>query len=230
MIKKQLFSKNTKTIELLAKNMGISNLDFCGLLDLGYNPHKAKTKGFWLFGNRKIIMPRREGSFKEVAVKNYPDFVKKAGENYIRSIKFQAKKELEDGWERQRAEKVNIEIKKYVNELAKSVKLAETSVEKIYQRAKDKMMVEYIGKRMGKGTVVVGKIKAPPKKLTDSVFKKLITSSKFSNEQSKFLINELPHMDARDRLELSNVFKNVSLLKKEENQTIKKLEDNFIVF
>lgn len=227
MNRKQLLSKTVRNIELLAKNIGMSSLDFYGLLDQGYKPHRAKTKGFWLFGTKRIVMPRQSGFSKEVAIKDYGDFVKKAGENYIKNIKSRARKELEDAWDRERDEKINVEIEKRVDELAKYSKAAEIGIKKIYQKAREKMIAEYIKKRVEKSLRIVGKIKLLPKKLSDNNFKKPIRGLDFLAEQKRFLLDELPQLDEQERLELLDTLKDVYLLNKEENQAIKKIKESW---
>ena len=62
--------------------------------------------------------------------------------------------------------------------------------------------------------------------LSDVNLKNLIESLKISEEQKSFLIDELPHLDKNERLELLDTLRGVYFLNEEENQAIKKIQDN----
>jgi hypothetical protein len=63
--------------------------------------------------------------------------------------------------------------------------------------------------------------------LTDNNLKNFIESLKLSEEQKKFLLDELPKMDVEERLELLNTLKDVYLLNEEEKEALIKLKDNW---
>jgi len=61
---------------------------------------------------------------------------------------------------------------------------------------------------------------------TDNL-KNFILSLKINPEQEKFLLDELPTLDEKERLELLNTLKDVYILNEEEDQAIKKIKDNW---
>lgn len=63
--------------------------------------------------------------------------------------------------------------------------------------------------------------------LTDNNLKNFIESLKLSDEQKNFLLDELPQLDAKDRLELLDTLKDVYLLNEEEKQALQKIKDNW---
>lgn len=63
--------------------------------------------------------------------------------------------------------------------------------------------------------------------LTDENLKKFIESLNLADEQSNFLINELPKMNTEERIELLDMLKNVYLLNKEENEKKEKIKNNW---
>jgi len=63
--------------------------------------------------------------------------------------------------------------------------------------------------------------------LDNDNLKNFIMSLKISPEQEKFLLDELPQMDAKERLELLDTLKDVCLLNEEENQALKKIKENW---
>ena len=58
--------------------------------------------------------------------------------------------------------------------------------------------------------------------------KNFIMSLKINPEQQNFLIEELPNMDEKDRLELLNTLKDVYALNQEEDQAMQKVRDNWV--
>ena len=62
--------------------------------------------------------------------------------------------------------------------------------------------------------------------LDNDNLKNFILSLKISPEQEKFLLDELPALDEKERLELLNTLKDVYLLNEEEDQAIKRIEDS----
>jgi len=144
---RELFYKGM--LELTEKN-GIVSDAVWGLLEQGYKPHEAKIKRSWMFGKKKIIIPKQDGSFETVPVKELSGFLKSFEESYNISIESQAKEELEVGWDQLHDEKVTAQVEKRIEGLAKSPEMAEGGVEKIYQKAKEKIVAEYIKKRVEK--------------------------------------------------------------------------------
>jgi len=61
---------------------------------------------------------------------------------------------------------------------------------------------------------------------TDNL-KNFILSLKISPEQEKFLLDELPSMDEKERLELLNTLKDVYLLNEEEKKAKEKIKNNW---
>jgi hypothetical protein len=57
--------------------------------------------------------------------------------------------------------------------------------------------------------------------------KKLIKGSDINKEQEDFLLDELPDMDKKDRVELVGTLKKIYLLNEEEKQALKKLKTNW---
>lgn len=62
--------------------------------------------------------------------------------------------------------------------------------------------------------------------LTDENLKKFITSLKIKPEQEKSLLENLPKMNEAERTELLTMLKDVYALNAEEDQAIKKIQDN----
>ncbi len=54
-----------------------------------------------------------------------------------------------------------------------------------------------------------------------------IKTLKISSEQERFLLDELPKMDGKERLELLEMLTKVYALNQEEAQSIKRLGDNW---
>jgi hypothetical protein len=63
--------------------------------------------------------------------------------------------------------------------------------------------------------------------LTDNNLKKFIESLKLADEQKKFLLDELPQMDEKERLELLATLKDVYVLNEEEGEAIEKIKKNW---
>ena len=61
---------------------------------------------------------------------------------------------------------------------------------------------------------------------TDNL-KSFIASLKISPEQEKSLLDELPTMDEKERMELLETLKNVYILNEEKDKAIKKIKDNW---
>jgi hypothetical protein len=61
---------------------------------------------------------------------------------------------------------------------------------------------------------------------TDNL-KNFILSLKINPEQEKFLLDELPSMDEKERSELLDTLKNIYLLNEEEKNAIQKVKDNW---
>jgi len=62
--------------------------------------------------------------------------------------------------------------------------------------------------------------------LTNENLANFIKSLKINPEQEKYLLEELPKMDGKERLELLDMLKNVYVLNEEENQAMQKIKDN----
>ena len=63
--------------------------------------------------------------------------------------------------------------------------------------------------------------------LDNDNLKNFIKSLKINPEQEKFLLDELPSMDEKERLELLDTLKNIYLLNEEEKNAIQKVKDNW---
>lgn len=63
--------------------------------------------------------------------------------------------------------------------------------------------------------------------LSTENLKKLILELKISPEQEKFLLDNLPQMDEKERIKLLETLKNVYLLNEEEKQAIEKVKSNW---
>lgn len=63
--------------------------------------------------------------------------------------------------------------------------------------------------------------------LDNDNLKTFIKSLKIDPEQEKLLLDEVPKLDEKERLELLNTLKDVYVLNKEEDQAIKKVKDNW---
>ena len=59
--------------------------------------------------------------------------------------------------------------------------------------------------------------------LTDENLKDFINSLKISEDQKKFLFNELPMLNEKERLEMLETLKDVYLLNEEEKQVMEKI-------
>jgi len=63
--------------------------------------------------------------------------------------------------------------------------------------------------------------------LTNNNLKNFIETLKLADEQKKFLIDELPQMDVKERMELLETLEKVYLLNEEEKEALKKIKDNW---
>jgi hypothetical protein len=68
--------------------------------------------------------------------------------------------------------------------------------------------------------------------MTDTILstenlKKLILGLKISPDQEKFLLDNLPQMDEKERIKLLETLKNVYLLNEEEKQAMEKVKSNW---
>jgi hypothetical protein len=63
--------------------------------------------------------------------------------------------------------------------------------------------------------------------LTDNNLKKFIESLKLPDEQKNFLLDELPKLDEKERLELMDTLKDVYILNEEEKGAIEKMKKNW---
>jgi len=64
--------------------------------------------------------------------------------------------------------------------------------------------------------------------LIDANLKKFIESLKISKEQVTFLINEIPTLNASERIELLDVLKNIYILNEEEKKVLEKIKNSFV--
>ncbi|MCX6720830.1 MAG: hypothetical protein NTW11_03430 [Candidatus Staskawiczbacteria bacterium] len=137
----------------LADKNGIKGEQFYGLLEQGYKPHEIRKKGFQLFGGKKMEVPTQAGSYKEMNVKEYADFVDNAGGDYNKFSESQARAKLEKMWDTDRVERIKEEMERRIKELAESPEKAEGGIEKVYQIAKERIIQEYIKKEAEKKPV-----------------------------------------------------------------------------
>lgn len=63
--------------------------------------------------------------------------------------------------------------------------------------------------------------------LTDGNLKKFIETLKLAEEQKRFLIDELPQLDAKERIELLEKLKDIFMLNEEEKDALKKIKDDW---
>ena len=63
--------------------------------------------------------------------------------------------------------------------------------------------------------------------LTNNNLKTFIKNLKLSEEQENFLVDELPQLDEKERLELLETLKNVYILNEEEKVAFKKIKENW---
>lgn len=63
--------------------------------------------------------------------------------------------------------------------------------------------------------------------LSNNSLKSFIESLRIISEQKKFLLDELPKMDKKERVELLEMLANVYALNQEEDETLKRLKDNW---
>jgi hypothetical protein len=63
--------------------------------------------------------------------------------------------------------------------------------------------------------------------LSDKNLKEFIIRLKIMPEQEKFLLDELPKMDLKERLELLEMLKNVYELNQEESQVVEKVKSKW---
>ena len=63
--------------------------------------------------------------------------------------------------------------------------------------------------------------------LTDNNLKTFIETLKLADEQKKFLLDELPQLDTKERLELLDTLKDVYILNEEEKEALAKIKDNW---
>ena len=139
-------------LRLLAKENGIDERAFYGLLDQGYKPYeKFKTKGLWIFGQtERIVVPTANGRAAEIPAKGYDDFIGGVEKKYSEKVTELSKKEAGDEWEKSHGEAIQNQVEKRVTELAKSPDMAEGELEKRYKDARERIIVEYAKNRLEK--------------------------------------------------------------------------------
>lgn len=157
-------------IKHLSKENEIEGPAFYGMLEQGFKPYEnQKTKGLWiLFQTEKISIPRKGGGSKEVPVKEYDEFIRRAGENYKTGFDLQARGEIEDVWDKDYDKKVKKETEARIEEFAKSPEAAEGGVEKVYEKARERIMIDYIKERAEKQPKTAEQIKVLQKELNSS--------------------------------------------------------------
>ena len=75
------------------------------------------------------------------------------------ALKWKRKEQIEDAWDNITIKKLRAEIEKRMEELAKSPETAEGGVEKVYEKARERIMVEYIKDRAAKHPKTAEQIK-----------------------------------------------------------------------
>ena len=123
------------------KKNGIEGPAFYGMLEKGEKPYGNIQKvGMWPFNRRgtEILSTKNKPGVETVV-----DF-NKAGEDYKDKIEVLAKTKLEKFWDKEHAQKINEGVEKRISELAKSPFSAEGGIEMVYQKAKERIVREYI--------------------------------------------------------------------------------------
>ena len=130
-------------IRSVAKDNGVEGATFYSLLEKGYKPHEAKTKGL-LPGVAKLLGIKLKNELPPET------FIKTSAENYSKDIEDRSKKELEDTWKSEHEEKINSLIEERIKELADSPEAVEGGVERIYKQARERIIMDYMKKRFDK--------------------------------------------------------------------------------
>jgi len=160
----------------LAGKKGIEGQDFYGLLNEGYKPYEAKIKRpRFLVGAKKLIIPNRdrdEKSFIKAAINKNSGPVKLTNNPYLKEIEAQAVKELEDRWDKYYEENVNNEIQRRITELAESPEKAEGGIREMYKNAREKIVAEYVRKRVEKNSKTKEQLAVIEKKFKEQGKKK----------------------------------------------------------
>ncbi len=149
-------------IRMLASKELEDESAFYGLLKQGYKPHEAKRVGWpW---NTKVVVPNKNGGEDKLT-----DFIMGGvADIYNKDIESQARKELEDTWDAGYAEEINTEIEKRIKELAESPEVVEGGIEKVYQRARERIITEYMKKQLEKQPKTKDQIAVVEKKFKET--------------------------------------------------------------
>jgi hypothetical protein len=147
-------------IELSNRN-GITDAAVWGLLKNGFRPYEPVKWAFWgdgillptIDGNTKKIKPAESkgknmfvellNSQKSISAE-YDNFIEKITNDYKGEINFSVKSELETEWQKQYEELVNYEIDKSIKLTANSPENAEDGIDAIYEKARQRIIQEYI--------------------------------------------------------------------------------------
>lgn len=131
-----------------AKKNGIEEQTFYSMLEGGFKPHEAKIKGFKFLGTEKLLVPVRGGSIREVPAR--PEFFENIVDERAEKIEAQAKRELEEFWDKEYAERIKDEIEARIGELAQAPEAAEGGIKETYKKARERIITEYVKKRAEK--------------------------------------------------------------------------------
>jgi len=117
---------------------------FYAMLEKGYKPHE-KVKYKWFFVDEpKYIIPVKGGGSKEILSKGKAEFVQNILGDRTKKNEAEAKAKLEKFWDSEYSQKINEGVEKRIKELASSPFLAEGGIEKLYQKAKERIVQEYV--------------------------------------------------------------------------------------
>lgn len=119
-----------------AEKNGVKGLDVYGMLEQGYKPHEIKAKGFFV---KKMIVGGREMSADQLK-----GLARSAGDSFLAKISTKVEKDLEDEWEWMHEQSVDKRIEERISKLAASPEAAEGGVEAIYEKARKRIIDEYI--------------------------------------------------------------------------------------
>jgi hypothetical protein len=133
-----------------AKKQGIEETALYGMLAKDYKPYQITSSKFLWVGKETFIVPGPTGSPEKMSAERLNNLKSKLGDNYSTEIDSSAQRILGREWREELEGKITLEVKNRVEELAKSPEGARNKIEKLYNKARERITDEYIQKFLKK--------------------------------------------------------------------------------
>ena len=143
----------TQFKQLILSKSGFNNSEpnFYAMLDAGFKPHLKQEKRDWPWTpwRKKTVVPFGDGQ-REMSRDEYEREKLKAGSEYVDKATDQAKERLQQMWQGEQDKIVEGKIGERIKEVADSLDYAEGQLDQVYERAKKRVVDEFIEKQAKK--------------------------------------------------------------------------------